>query len=498
MSHATARATTRQYTHHVNGRSHASGDDVIQRHSPADGTLVAEFADGNVTNAEAAVAAARSAFDDGEWSRLTGVERGRLLFALADAIRSHAALLADIEVAETGKPIRVARDDIDGAIGHTESAGSLAWQLHGDSHTDLAENFTALTVREPVGVAGLIVPWNFPTLILMQKLGYALAAGCTAVVKPSEFTSGTAMEVAELASKVGFPPGVVNVVTGRGPVVGAHLVADPKVDLVSFTGSTATGRQVVQASAGDLKRVSLELGGKAANIAFDDADLDDAIDGVLFGAYFNQGECCVAGSRLLVAHGIADDFLARLTDKAQRLRIGDPFDEATDVGPLIHRDHLDKVLTYVAAGRDDGATVLTGGERVTGDRFDRGHFVHPTIFDGVDPATRLFREEIFGPVLTVTRFHDVAEATTLANDTVYGLANSLWSKNIDTALDVARRLRSGTVWVNTTLDAKPQLPFGGYKQSGYGREMGQMGVDEFTNTKSIQIRTGKRVPQFSV
>lgn len=491
MSVTSADTDVRSYSHFIAGAWVESAG-RIERVSPSTGELTATFAEGTAADVDRAVASARQAFDAGQWPSLPGAERGRLLAAVAVRIRQESERLARIEVAETGKTIRTARADIIGAAGHFENAAGLAWQLKGEALDVFGPDFTAVNVREPVGVAGLIVPWNFPALILAQKLPYALAAGCTVVIKPAETTSGTACEIVALCEEVGVPAGVVNLVTGYGAVAGQALTEHHGVDYISFTGSTASGRRVVEASAGNLKRLSLELGGKAASIVFADADLDEALDGVLFAITFNQGECCVSGTRLLVEETIADEFLTELVRRARLLRVGDPYDESTDIGALIHGQHLSRVLDYVQRGVDEGATLLTGGQRVTGHGRDTGEFVEPTILDRVARDARVFQEEIFGPVLTATRFGTADEAIALANDTVYGLANSVWTKNIDTAHRVSRGLRSGTVWVNTTIDGSPQLPLGGYKQSGYGREAGPHGMEEFTNLKSIQTRTGRR------
>jgi len=415
---------------------------------------------------------------------------------MGEAIRARHEQLARIDAEEVGKPIRLARGDIDGAIAQFEYAAALAHESHGDTYSNLGGDYLGVVVREPVGVAGLIVPWNFPALIYAQKVPYALAAGCSVVVKPSEFTSGSALEISRLATEAGLPAGVLNVVTGYGSPVGQALVDSPDVDFVSFTGSTATGQRVAASAAATYKRVGLELGSKAANVVFADADLEDAIDGALFAVFFNSGECCVSGSRLLVQESIADAFIERLVQRAQQLHVGPPLEESADVGALIHEDHAEKVLGYIDSAKQEGARMLTGGRRMAGEHA-AGIFVEPTIFDGVQPHMRIFREEIFGPVLSILRFTDVEEAIALANDTTYGLANSVWTKNIDTALRVTRALRSGMVWVNTTIDGGPQMPFGGVKSSGYGREMGRAGLEEYTELKSCVIRTGKRDPFYA-
>jgi betaine-aldehyde dehydrogenase len=489
--------TARRYQNLINGDwvNSVSGE-MIPRRSPATGQVVAEYAAGNEEDAKKAIAAARTAFDRGPWPRITGAERGRFLYRLAEKMRENKERLALIETEEVGKPIRMARGDIDTAIALVEYAAGLAQHMHGESYNNMGETFTAMVVREPVGVAGLIVPWNFPLVVLCQKLPYALAAGCTVVIKPSEFTSGTALEVARLAEEVGLPSGVINVVTGLGGNVGQAIVDSSDVDFISFTGSTATGRKIINGSADNLKRVSLELGGKGANIVFADADLDDAIDGTLFGIYFNQGEVCCAGSRLLIDDKIADQFLERLVERSLQLKVGDPLDEDTDIGALIHEGHMQKVLGYIESAKEEGAKLLTGGKPIIDSECEKGCFVAPTIFDQVKSNMRIYQEEIFGPVLSVTRFQTVEEAVEIANDTSYGLASALWTKDLDKSMMVSRALRSGTVWVNTIINTAPNLPFGGYKASGTGREMGTAGLDEFTEVKTIQFQIGKRDPYY--
>ncbi|MDQ7803476.1 aldehyde dehydrogenase family protein [Amycolatopsis sp. A133] len=483
--------------HFINGTVVPGAGEPIRRYSPATGELVAAFANGSPADVDAAVAAARTAFDTGVWSELPGLERGRVLLRFAALMREHVDELTALDADEVGNPRRVARANVLGAIDDTEFAAALAGVVHGDVHTNLGTDFTGMMVREPIGVAGLIVPWNFPTLVLCQKLSFALAAGCAAVVKPSELTSSSALLLAELATAAGVPAGVLNVVTGYGDRAGQHLAEHKDVDLVSFTGSTATGRKIMAAAQENLTRVALELGGKSAQIVFADADLDDAVEGVLFGVVHNQGECCLAGSRLLVEQRIAERFLDLLTERAAGLRLGGPHDEA-DLGALIHPEHLHKVLRYIETAVSEGASVRAGGHRLTGATHANGCFVAPTVLDRVTPEHRAFQEEIFGPVVTVTRFTDRDEAAELANAVEYGLGNSVWTKNIDTALLLSRRLRSGTVFINTTIDGSPQLAFGGYKASGFGREKGTTGLEEFTQLKTVQIRTGKRAGSFNL
>jgi betaine-aldehyde dehydrogenase len=432
---------------------------------------VAEFADGTRADIERAIAAARDAFDHGPWPRMSGQRRARTLLALAARMRERLEDLARIEVAETGKPITTARGDIDAAIAQLEFAAGLAQQLHGQAFTNLGEAYTGMVLREPAGVVGMIIPWNFPALILCQKLPYALAAGCTVVVKPAEMTSGSALEIARMAAEAGVPDGALNVVTGAGAVVGQALAESPDVDFLSFTGSTATGRRIIAASAPTVKRLGLELGGKAASIVFADADQEAAADGVVFAVFHNNGECCVSGARLLVADEIAEEFTAMVLERTSALRVGDPFDERTQIGPLISLEHAARVADFAGQASD-------------------GCYVAPTVIDGVASDDRLFQEEVFGPVLAVTRFSTRDEAIELANAVPYGLANSVWTQSLDTALIVSKALRSGVVWVNTTIDLGPQLPLNGRKASGHGSEMGLAGLEEYTQLKTVNLRVG--------
>jgi acyl-CoA reductase-like NAD-dependent aldehyde dehydrogenase len=484
----------RSYSHFIDGRYiEVTGGDGSQRRSPANGKIVSRVSVCRPEHVDMAVKSARKAFDEGPWPRMSGMERAEILNRFANLVHDHRDRLTRIEVEETGKPIRFARGDIDGAVGLIRYAASLGMQMSGTSLTNLGTNKMALIMREPAGVAGLIIPWNFPALILAQKAPFALAAGCTVVAKPAGFTPGTAFEFAALAFEAGIPAGVFNVLGGAGAVAGDGLTSHRGVDVLSFTGSTQTGQKVLGNAAKNLVRSSVELGGKSANIVFADADLDAAIDGALMGAFFNNGECCVSASRLFVQSSVADDFIARVAKAAAMMRVGDPFDENTDVSALIDENHFAKVKDYVRVGIAEGAKLVVGGEAVSS---LPGHFLQPTIFDQVKPEMTIFREEIFGPVLSVTRFDTLEEVVRLANETSYGLSNYVWSKNIDTVLTVARQLRSGWVQANTAIDGAPQLPLTGVKESGFGYEMGQAGFDEFTQLKTLFIHTGPRTRVF--
>jgi acyl-CoA reductase-like NAD-dependent aldehyde dehydrogenase len=466
----------------------ASGE-WIERQSPAHDVTVSRYPRGTAADTDRAVAAARRAFETGPWAHAPGADRAALLARVGARIREQTEALARIETLESGKPIRQARDEMGWAAGLWDYAAALARQLHGDTYNQLGAAALGLTLREPVGVVGLITPWNFPLLIVSQKLPFALAAGCACVVKPSEFTSGTALRLGALLREAGLPDGVVNIVTGFGDPVGARLCAHEDVDLISFTGSTRVGKAVVAASQGNLKKVALELGGKNPQIVFPDADLDAALDAVVFGVYFNMGECCNSGSRVLLHESIADDFVARVVERSRAVNVGDPLEESTQVGAIVNPAQFDKILSYIDAGRKDGARVCLGGAPIPS---PAGRFIQPTVIDRVRPEMKLAREEVFGPVLAVLRFQDADEAVRIANDTLYGLSASVWTRDLDTAVGLSRRIRTGTVWINTFMDGAPELPFGGYRQSGLGRELGRFAVEEYTELKTVYMHLGPR------
>jgi aldehyde dehydrogenase (NAD+)/betaine-aldehyde dehydrogenase len=404
-------------------------------------------------------------------------------------MRDERQALGELVSREVGKPVRMAVAEVLQSAWVYDYYAGLAMDLHGDAITAFAPDAVGLTVREPVGVVGIITPWNFPISLVSWKVAPALAAGCTVVIKPSEFTAGIAFELARIAAESGAPPGVVNVVTGPGPVVGAELAASDRVDKVAFTGSTGVGRSIMKAASGNVKRVSLELGGKSPNVVFADAALEDALRGTVYGIYMNTGQVCQAGTRLLVQDRIKEEFLEKLLERTKSAKVGDPDDPDVMMGPLINEAQLDKVLRYMKVGQEEGADLLIGGERLSGEGYDGGLYVQPTIFDCVRNDMQIAQEEIFGPVLSVLTFSDADEALALANETIYGLAAAVWTKDLNTAFKVSKGLQAGTVWVNAYHSTSIVfMPYGGYKQSGTGREMGHEGLDEYLETKAIQIK----------
>jgi betaine-aldehyde dehydrogenase len=420
---------------------------------------------------------------------MSGADRSKALLKVAEGLRAKKEELALTEVLESGKPISQARDEIEWSAGLWDYAASLCRHIYGDSYNSLGESVLGFMIREPIGVVAMITPWNFPLLIISQKLPFALAAGCTCVVKPSELTPGTTLRLGELIDAAGIPKGVVNIVSGYGNPVGARLASHNDVDMISFTGSTAVGRSVVEASRSNLKKVELELGGKNPQIVFADADLDAALDAVVFGVYFNMGECCNSGSRLLVQKNMAKEFTANVIKKAKEVVVGDPLDDKTKVGAIVNQAQLDKIEGYVQAGQREGATLKLGGNR---QRTEQGRFFEPTVFEGVNREMTIAREEIFGPVLSVIPFETADEALSIANSTPYGLSAGVWTRNIDVAFQLGRGIRAGTIWINTFMDGYPELSFGGYKESGLGRELGRFAIDEFTELKTIQVHLGPR------
>jgi acyl-CoA reductase-like NAD-dependent aldehyde dehydrogenase len=463
--------------------------ETFLRASPAHGTPVTRIPKCTTDDLDAAVTAARRAFEDRRWSGLPGAARAAVLLRAAEILRRRRDEIAYWETLENGKPIAQSRGEIEGCIACFEHAAGSARALHGDSFNNLGDAMFGLVTREPIGVVGLITPWNFPFLILCERVPFILASGCTIVAKPSEVTSATTLILAEVLAEAGLPGGCYNVVTGSGRSIGQALAEHLDVDMLSFTGSTAVGRTCLQAAGGNFKKLGLELGGKNPQIVFADADLEDAADGVAFGIAFNTGQCCVSGSRLIVERSVARRFEQLVADKLAKVRIGDPLDERTQVGAITTTQQNDTILGFIAKGQAEGARLVAGGTPLD---LGQGQFIAPTIFGDVTRSMSIARDEIFGPVLVVMPFDTLDEAIAIANDTVYGLAASVWTKNIDKALTVTRRVRAGRFWVNTTLAGGPELPLGGFKQSGWGREAGIYGVEEYTQIKSVHIEIGKR------
>ncbi|MFV0384813.1 aldehyde dehydrogenase family protein [Paracoccus sp. (in: a-proteobacteria)] len=481
--------TPREFGFFIDGEWR-DGDQMMTRHSPAHGVGVTRVPQCSQADLDAAVSAARAAFEDRRWSGLPGSERAAILLRAASLLRARRDELAYWEVLENGKPIVQARGEVDHCIACFETGAGAARLLHGDSFNNLGDSLLGLVLREPVGVVGLITPWNFPLLILCERVPFILASGCTLVVKPAEVTSATTLILADILSEAGLPNGVYNVVTGTGPTIGQAMSEHHGIDMMSFTGSTRVGRSVVHASASsNFKKLGLELGGKNPIVVFADANLEDAADAAAFGIGFNTGQCCVSSSRLIVARGIAAEFETLLAAKMAKIRVGDPLDTATQIGAITTGAQNDTILSYIAQGKADGAQVRTGGAALD---LGRGQFIAPTLLGGVSPGMSVARDEIFGPVLVSMPFDTVDQAVALANDTVYGLAASVWSRDINTALTAARRIRAGRFWVNCIMAGGPETPLGGYGQSGWGRECGMMGAEEYTQVKTVHIDTGPR------
>ena len=480
-----------QVNRHWIGGTWLEGAGFFERVSPSHGVVVSRSAKGTEADAHAAIAAARSAFDDGRWSRLAAKDRAAVLLRVADLIEGSAERLALIETLESGKPITQAQGEIAGAADLWRYAAALARTVEGDSFNGLGPEILATVLKEPIGVVSIITPWNFPFWILSQKLPFALAAGCTCVVKPSEMTPSTTALLAELLAEAGLPAGVVNIVLGHGQPVGAVLAADARVDMVTFTGSTAVGKTISRVAADNLKKVALELGGKNPQVIFPDADLDSAADAVVFGVYFNVGQCCNSGSRILVHDDIAESFIAKVVALSQQVTFGDPLDPATQVGAIVTPEHGAKIDGYVQDARERGARVLLGGGPLQVPGLG-AQFYRPTVVTGVTPDMAIAREEVFGPVLSVLTFRTLEEAVALCNDADYGLSAGVWSGNVHTCLAFARAVQAGTVWTNTWMDGFPEVTFGGVKQSGQGREIGRYGLEEFMEVKSVVMRIGRK------
>ena len=454
--------------------------------NPANGETIAIAAEGDAADAKRAIAAARKAFDDSPWRGFPASERARLLFKVADLLEANADEIARTETLDNGKPLRESRFDVSDACACFRYYAGLATKPQGQTY-EVADPMQALTVREPIGVCGQIIPWNYPLLMAAWKLAPALAAGNTVVFKPAELTPLNAVRLFEILEQVGFPPGVVNLVLGAGASVGQEIAASHAVDKVAFTGGTKTGRSIMAAAVGNLKKISLELGGKSPNIVFADADFETAVDYALFGIFCNQGQVCSAGSRLLVEESIYDRFIARLAERAGKIRVGPGLDEGNEMGPLVSAAHLEKVLDYIQIGIAEGARLLCGGRRITENGLETGYFVEPTIFIDAREEMRIVQEEIFGPVLAVLKFKDEAEVVRMANNSIYGLAGAVFTGDGAKAMRVIKQLRAGITWINAYHPTYNEAPWGGYKQSGIGRELGTYGYEQYTEVKQINI-----------
>jgi len=454
--------------------------------NPANEEVIAQVAEGDAVDVECAVEAARRAFDEGPWPRLNARERGKIMHRFCDLIDEEIDELAAIESLDNGKPLKDARYvDIPLAVECIRYYAGWADKIQGTT-IPVNGDFLCYTRREPVGVAGQIIPWNFPILMVAWKWGPALAAGCTLVMKPAEQTPLTCLRLARLAQKAGVPDGVINVVPGFGPTAGAAIVKHPGVDKIAFTGSGETAKTIMRQSADTMKRMTLELGGKSPNIVFADASLEAAAEGAHIGIHLNQGQCCCAGSRLFVEDSIHDSFVEKVVELSRKRRVGNPFDPATEQGPQVDRAQFEKIMSYIEKGQEEGAVCATGGQRVG----DRGFFVEPTVFTEVHDEMAIARDEIFGPVLSVLRFSDVDELVRRANATTFGLAAAVWTRNVSKAHTLASRLRAGTVWVNCYDVFDAAAPFGGFKQSGFGRELGQRGLDTYLEDKTVTVSLG--------
>jgi betaine-aldehyde dehydrogenase len=484
-----AKISVRKYQMFINGEwvDSASGK-RFPVYDPSTEEVIAEVPEANEKDINRAVAAAKVAFESGAWPQTTAQERGRILLRLAERVRKESSALATLEARNSGKPIVEAEYDINDVATCFEYYGGLATKVVGHVNP-VPDNALSFTLREPIGVAAQIIPWNYPLLMAAWKLAPAIAAGCTCVLKPAEQTPLTALEFANYLADAGLPPGVVNIVTGFGEGAGAPLTTHPDVNKVAFTGSAAVGKIIVKAAADTVKRVTLELGGKSPNIFFADADFESAIDGALFGVFINQGEVCSAGSRILVQKSIYPKFLEAMSAKAKTIRLGPPLERETKMGPLVSKEQFDRVRSYQELGKKE-AKLAAGGGRASS--FGKGYYVEPTIFYDVDNSSRIAQEEIFGPVAAVIPFSDEAEAIRIANATPYGLAAAVWSRDIFKAFRVVKALRAGIVWVNHMQPTYVEAPWGGYKQSGFGRELGPWGIDEYLETKQVHINLNEQ------
>ena len=454
--------------------------------NPATEKVITSVAEGDSADIDLAVAAAREAFENGPWKKTDARDRGRILLKIAGLIERNKDELALLDTLDNGKPINeTTKADIPLVIDCFLYYAGWADKIHGET-IPVRGDFFNYTLREPVGVVGQIIPWNFPLLMAAWKIAPALACGNTIVLKPAEQTPLSALRLGEICQEAGLPDGVLNIVTGYGPTAGAALAEHMDVDKIAFTGGSATGRIIMQAASKNLKRISLELGGKSPNIVFADSDIDSAVDGAMTGIFFNQGEVCCAGSRLFIEKSIHEEFIDKLSNKAANMRVGNPEDTGTQMGAQVSKEQFDKILGYIETGKQEGAKLVTGGERCG----ERGYFIKPTIFDAVDNNMRIAKEEIFGPVVSAITFDDVSEVVKQGNLSIYGLAAAVWTKDIKKAHRLARDLKAGTIWINTYNAFDAASPFGGFKQSGFGRELGVHALELYTHVKSVWINLG--------
>jgi acyl-CoA reductase-like NAD-dependent aldehyde dehydrogenase len=479
-------ATQREYGIFINGEMTEASGEPVELSEPATGEPLAKVAMAAEADVGRAVEAARAALD-GAWAKTPPNERSRLLHALADALVQNRKELGELEARNVGKAITSVKAELNQAVENFRFYASAIASIAGRS-TPVGGSLLFYSLKEPVGVAGQIVPWNYPLMMTTWKLAPALAAGCTVVLKPDSATPLTALRMAELASEVGFPPGAINVVPGPGKTVGAHLVRHPGVDKIAFTGSTATGSEIMRLASDPIKRITLELGGKSPNVVFADADLADAIPSAVWSIYYSAGQSCEARSRVLVERSLYDDFVSSFSDAADKLKVGDPLDVETQVGSLISTEHRDRVHGYVEKGREEGAEVVLGGESEDG----KGAFYPPTVLAKVDNSMTVAQEEIFGPVVTVIPFEDEQDAVRIANDVKYGLFATVWTRDPAKGHRLARRIKSGMIGINMPYTAFPGIPFGGYKQSGFGRELGLETLELYLETKSVLFSTSPK------
>lgn len=487
---ATKAVTGKTYQLLINGESVApKSGETFDRHNPANGEVVATCPKASVEDTDAAIQAARNAFDSGSWAKAPARQRAEVLRKTANKIREEHNELARLLASEVGKPLSEAGMEVAMTADVFDYYAGLALDIKGQVVSNYVDDALGLILKEPVGVVGIVTPWNFPLLLATWKVAPALAVGCTIVIKPATYTPCTTYELGRIINESGCPAGVMNVISGPGKDTGARLASSDLVDKIAFTGSTEVGKEVMRAAAGNVKKISLELGGKSPNIIFADANLQSAVIGSLFGIYLNAGQVCQAGSRILVQQDVHDQFLTMFTNFTAGLKVGDPMDPQTRMGPIVSEQQLKTVSDYVDAGRQEKAQLIQGGGRLTGDEYDKGYYYEPTIFDQVDNRMKIAQEEIFGPVLTIIPFKDEKEALQIANETMYGLAAAVWTNDINKAFKFAKGIKAGSVWINCYHTAGiPQMPFGGYKQSGIGRELGQEGMGIFMETKSVSIK----------